>query len=88
MDKGDFEVKYPNSSALTLVGTDEESKTYPSSVCDTSKNQEQMVMTVCPTDWNCVGTLLSKCLWTRTIAKNPYTGILSIFSTQIKMAIV
>ncbi len=43
MDKGDFEVKYPGSSALALVGTDENSKIHPSSVYGISKqNQEQM----------------------------------------------
>ena len=42
MDRGDFEVKYPGSSALTLVGTDETSKIHPSSVYGiTKQNQEQ-----------------------------------------------
>ncbi len=50
MDNGDFEAKYPNSSELILVGTDEESKIHPSSVYGiTKQNQEQMVLTVCPT---------------------------------------
>lgn len=50
MNQGDFEVKYPGSSTLTLVGTDEASKIHPSSVYGiTKQNQEQMVLTVCPT---------------------------------------
>ena len=43
LNKGDFEVKYPNSSDLTLVATDEESKIHPSSVYGiTKQNQEQI----------------------------------------------
>ena len=50
MDKKYFEVKYPGTTALELVATDEESKIHPSSVYGiTKQNQEQMVMTVCPT---------------------------------------
>lgn len=86
MDQGDFEVKYPNSSALTLVATDEESKIHPSSVYGiTKQNQEQMVLTVCPT----VGIASVAFRYQNVYGpgqslKNPYTGILSIFSTQIK----
>ena len=47
---GDFDVKYRDSSSLKLVATDEESKIHPSSVYGiTKQNQEQMIMTVCPT---------------------------------------
>ncbi|MDZ4329385.1 MAG: NAD-dependent epimerase/dehydratase family protein, partial [Flavobacterium sp.] len=50
MDGGDFEVKFSGSEILKLVGTDEESKIHPSSVYGiTKQNQEQMIMTVCPT---------------------------------------
>ena len=50
MSNRDFEVKYPGSSKLTLVGTDEESKIHPSSVYGITKQvQEQLVMTICPT---------------------------------------
>ncbi|WP_439287812.1 NAD-dependent epimerase/dehydratase family protein [Lonepinella sp. BR2904] len=86
MDKGDFEVKYPYSSALTLVGTDEESKIHPSSVYGiTKQNQEQMVMTVCPTvDIAAVAFRYQNVYGPGQSLKNPYTGILSIFSTQIK----
>jgi dTDP-L-rhamnose 4-epimerase len=50
MDNGDFEVKYPGSEILELVATDEDSKIHPSSVYGiTKQNQEQMIMTVCPT---------------------------------------
>lgn len=86
MDQGDFEVKYPNSSALTLVGTDEESKIHPSSVYGiTKQNQEQMVLTVCPTVGIAgVAFRYQNVYGPGQSLKNPYTGILSIFSTQIK----
>ena len=86
MDKGDFEVKYPGSSMLTLVATDEESKIHPSSVYGiTKQTQEPMVMPVCPT----VGIASVAFRYQNVYGpgqslKNPYTGILSIFSTQIK----
>ncbi len=86
MDQGDFEVKYPNSSELTLVGTDEESKIHPSSVYGiTKQNQEQMVLTVCPTvSIAGVAFRYQNVYGPGQSLKNPYTGILSIFSTQIK----
>ena len=50
MDNGDFDVKVEGSSLLTLMATDEDSKIHPSSVYGiTKQNQEQMIMTVCPT---------------------------------------
>ncbi|WP_089604240.1 NAD-dependent epimerase/dehydratase family protein [Acinetobacter piscicola] len=86
MDSGDFEVKYPESSALTLVGTDEASKIHPSSVYGiTKQNQEQMVLTVCPTIGIAgVAFRYQNVYGPGQSLKNPYTGILSIFSTQIK----
>jgi dTDP-L-rhamnose 4-epimerase len=86
MDKGDFEVKYPNSKSLTLVATDEDSKIHPSSVYGiTKQNQEQMIMTVCPTLGIApVAFRYQNVYGPGQSLKNPYTGILSIFSTQIK----
>lgn len=86
MDKGDFEVSFPGSSALTLVGTDEGSKIHPSSVYGiTKQNQEQMVLTVCPTVGIAgVAFRYQNVYGPGQSLKNPYTGILSIFSTQIK----
>tara|TARA_R110002167_G_scaffold206691_15_gene410791 strand:- start:775 stop:1908 length:1134 start_codon:yes stop_codon:yes gene_type:complete len=86
MDQNDFEVKYPGCSNLELVATDEDSKIHPSSVYGiTKQNQEQMVMTVCPT----VGIAPVAFRYQNVYGpgqslSNPYTGILSIFSTQIK----
>lgn len=86
MDGNDFEVKHPNTSELELVATDEESKIHPSSVYGiTKQNQEQMVMTVCPTvDIAPVAFRYQNVYGPGQSLSNPYTGILSIFSTQIK----
>jgi dTDP-L-rhamnose 4-epimerase len=87
MSVGDFEVKYKElKTALKLVATDEESKIHPSSVYGiTKQNQEQMVMTVCPT----IGVAAVAFRYQNVYGPgqsltNPYTGILSIFSTLIK----
>lgn len=86
MDAGNFDVQYPNSSELTLVATDEDSKIHPSSVYGiTKQNQEQMIMTVCPTiGIAAVAFRYQNVYGPGQSLKNPYTGILSIFSTQIK----
>lgn len=86
MDDGDFEVKFEGSQNLTLVGTDEDSKIHPSSVYGiTKQNQEQMIMTVCPTLGIApVAFRYQNVYGPGQSLKNPYTGILSIFSTQIK----
>jgi dTDP-L-rhamnose 4-epimerase len=87
MGKGDFEVTYPGvESSLTLVATDENSKIHPSSVYGiTKQNQEQMVMTVCPTIGIApVAFRYQNVYGPGQSLSNPYTGILSIFSTLIK----
>lgn len=86
MDKNDFEVKYAGCSDLELMATDEESKIHPSSVYGiTKQNQEQMIMTVCPTLGIApVAFRYQNVYGPGQSLKNPYTGILSIFSTQIK----
>lgn len=87
MALGDFEVKYKGvSSALQLVATDEESKIHPSSVYGiTKQNQEQMIMTICPTLGIApVAFRYQNVYGPGQSLTNPYTGILSIFSTLIK----
>lgn len=86
MDQKDFEVKYSGSSELELVATDEDSKIHPSSVYGiTKQNQEQMVLTVC-SSMGIAGVAFryQNVYGPGQSLKNPYTGILSIFSTQIK----
>lgn len=86
MDFGDFEASFPGSTALELMATDEDSKIHPSSVYGiTKQNQEQLVLTVCPT----IGVAAVAFRYQNVYGpgqslKNPYTGILSIFSTQIR----
>lgn len=87
MQQGDFEVKYPGcTKPLELLATDEESKIHPSSVYGiTKQNQEQMVMTVCPTIGIApVAFRYQNVYGPGQSLSNPYTGILSIFSTLIK----
>ncbi len=83
---GDFKVKYKDDSELTLLATDEDSKIHPSSVYGiTKQNQEQMVMTVCPSiGIHPVAFRYQNVYGPGQSLKNPYTGILSIFSTQIR----
>jgi len=71
---------------LICLATDEESKIHPSSVYGiTKQNQEQMVMTVCPTIGIAAVALRYQNVYgPGQSLSNPYTGILSIFSTRIK----
>ena len=87
MSKGDFNVKCPICDKdVELTGTTEDSKIHPTSIYGfTKQGQEQMCM------------IAGKSLGIPVVAyryqnvygpgqslKNPYTGILSIFSTRIK----
>lgn len=87
MDAGNFEVTYPGTKEpLQLIATDEGSKIHPSSVYGITKyNQEQMVMTVCPSLGIApVAFRYQNVYGPGQSLSNPYTGILSIFSTLIK----
>jgi len=86
MDEKDFDVKFDGAESLTLVATDENSKIHPSSVYGiTKQNQEQMIMTVCPTlGISAVALRYQNVYGPGQSLNNPYTGILSIFSTLIK----
>lgn len=86
MIKGNFEVNFNGDYNLKLVATDEESKIHPSSVYGiTKQNQEQMIMTVCPTLGIApVAFRYQNVYGPGQSLSNPYTGILSIFSTQIR----
>jgi dTDP-L-rhamnose 4-epimerase len=87
MQNNDFEVKYEGATKpLKLVATDEDSKIHPSSVYGiTKQNQEQMIMTVCPTiGISPVAFRYQNVYGPGQSLSNPYTGILSIFSTLIK----
>jgi dTDP-L-rhamnose 4-epimerase len=86
MQAGRFEPLYPRTGEpMQFLPTDEESKIHPSSVYGiTKQNQEQMVMTVCPTLGIASAALRYQNVYgPGQSLKNPYTGILSIFSTRI-----
>jgi len=83
---GNFELTFADNQELELLATDEDSKIHPSSVYGiTKQNQEQMIMTVCPTIGIApVGFRYQNVYGPGQSLSNPYTGILSIFSTQIR----
>jgi dTDP-L-rhamnose 4-epimerase len=87
MKSGDFECKCPQCNGnVTMRATDENSKIHPTSIYGiTKQNQEQMVMTVCPAIGVAgVAFRYQNVYGPGQSLSNPYTGILSIFSTQIK----
>ncbi|NQU67010.1 MAG: NAD-dependent epimerase/dehydratase family protein [Candidatus Marinimicrobia bacterium] len=89
MSRGDFEVKNPNGKSdipLHLIGTTEDSIIHPTSVYGITKQvQEQLVMTVCPPLGIApVAFRYQNVYGPGQSLSNPYTGILSIFSTQIR----
>jgi len=87
MQDGNFECKCPIcAKPIDLTPTTEESKLHPTSVYGISKQtQEQLVMAVCPTiNIAPVVFRYQNVYGAGQSLTNPYTGILSIFSTRIK----
>lgn len=87
MSNGDFEVKYPGcSKPLKLVGTTEDSKIHPGSVYGITKQvQGQLVHMVCQSiGIESVSFRYQNVYGPGQSLSNPYTDILSIFSTRIK----
>ncbi|MET0862053.1 MAG: NAD-dependent epimerase/dehydratase family protein [Microbacterium sp.] len=86
MAAGDFEVHVAGEGALVMIPTDERAKLHPSSVYGITKQmQESLVMTVGPTiDIQPVALRYQNVYGPGQSLKNPYTGILSIFSTLIR----
>ena len=87
MLKGDFEVKYPGcKEPLKLVGTTEDSLIHPGSVYGVTKQvQGQLVHMVCKSiGIESVSLRYQNVYGPGQSLSNPYTGILSIFSTRIK----
>ncbi|WP_292008492.1 NAD-dependent epimerase/dehydratase family protein [Chryseobacterium sp.] len=85
MKNGDFEITYLDGKILTALATDEESKIHPTSVYGITKyTQEQMVMATCSSiGIAAVGLRFQNVYGEGQSLLNPYTGILSIFSSQI-----
>lgn len=87
MSEGEFDVKYPGCrQPLRLVGTTENSLIHPTSVYGITKQvQGQLVHLICPS----IGIASVSYRYQNVYGpgqslSNPYTGILSIFSTRIK----
>ena len=87
MQKGDFNCKCPISlKDVSLLPTSEDSKIHPTSVYGiTKQNQEQLVHTVCKSiGIESVAFRYQNVYGPGQSLSNPYTGILSIFSTLIR----
>lgn len=86
MQKGDFNVYYKSKSPLRLVATTEDSFIHPTSVYGITKQvQGQLVHMICPAiGIDDVSFRYQNVYGPGQSLSNPYTGILSIFSTQIK----
>ncbi len=85
MRNGIFEIIYPDGQMLRALPTDEESKIHPTSIYGITKyTQEQMVMTACSSMGVAPVALRFQNVYGEGQSLlNPYTGILSIFSSQI-----
>jgi dTDP-L-rhamnose 4-epimerase len=84
---GRFEPTYPGAdSGLELATTTEDSKIHPSSVYGITKHtQESLIMVVGPTlGISAVALRYQNVFGPGQSLSNPYTGILSIFSTRIR----
>lgn len=87
MSKGDFTVKCPRCNTnAKLLATDEDSKIHPSSIYGITKQvQEQMFMVMGKTlNIPALAFRYQNVYGAGQSLSNPYTGILSIFSTRIK----
>ena len=87
MSAGDFSVKCPECGGVaTALPTDEDSKLHPSSVYGISKQtQEQLMMMVGQSlGIPAVALRYQNVYGPGQSLQNPYTGILSIFSTRIR----
>lgn len=87
MSKGDFSVKCPFCGAPTeCQATDEDSRIHPSSVYGITKQvQEQLILTVgASLGLHTVALRYQNVYGPGQSLKNPYTGILSIFSNRLR----
>lgn len=87
LQRGDFDVKYENcKESLLLVSTSENSLIHPTSVYGITKQvQGQLVHLVCSSiGVESISFRYQNVYGPGQSLSNPYTGILSIFSTRIK----
>lgn len=85
---GHFDVRLPGEGPLKMIPTDEDAMLHPSSVYGiTKQTQESLVMTVAPTvGVEPVSLRYQNVYGPGQSLRNPYTGILSIFSTLIRQS--
>jgi dTDP-L-rhamnose 4-epimerase len=86
LSRGDFELRCPKcNGSLKLRATDEDSIIHPSSIYGiTKQSQEQMVLVACKAiGIPAVAFRYQNVYGPGQSLSNPYTGILSIFSTRI-----
>lgn len=86
MAKGEFQPKCPECNAdLQMLPTTEDSKIHPASVYGITKQfQEQSILNVCDAlGIDAIALRYQNVYGPGQSLKNPYTGILSIFSTQM-----
>ena len=86
MAAGDFEVHLPGEGVLTMIPTPETALLHPSSVYGiTKQSQEALIMTTASAiGVEAVSLRYQNVYGPGQSLKNPYTGILSIFSTLIR----
>ncbi len=87
MERGDFEVHCPSCGAgAELIATDEETPVRPSSIYGVTKlTQEQLVLNVSRSlGISAIAFRYQNVYGPGQSLANPYTGILSIFSTRIR----
>lgn len=87
MSRGDFEVKCPICNQnVEMLPTDEESKLHPTSVYGHTKQSQEELCIIVGKSINLpvVAFRFQNVYGPGQSLKNPYTGILSIFSTRIK----
>ncbi|HUM50261.1 MAG TPA: NAD-dependent epimerase/dehydratase family protein, partial [Chitinophagales bacterium] len=88
LQNGIFEIKNPSDDTefLTVCATDEQSKIQPNSIYGLTKYHQEQAILICCKSLNipCVALRYQNVYGPGQSLSNPYTGILSIFSTRIK----
>ena len=88
LQNGIFELRNPSdeSEFLEVAATDEQSKIQPNSIYGLTKYHQEQALMICCQSLNipCVAFRYQNVYGPGQSLTNPYTGILSIFSTRIK----
>lgn len=88
LQNGIFELRNPtnNQEFLAVCATDEQSRIQPNSIYGLTKYHQEQALMICCISLNipCVAFRYQNVFGVGQSLSNPYTGILSIFSTRIK----